>query len=193
MKVTFGGSDKRIVVNYGIIELDVQIDLYSDWKEWLSTEDNAKFPPAMRTIGGDPTVGVKSVAPYFFLMNGWKVRPYEGNHTLNISGNLFVDEPGTYGYNIIVSTIGTYRVLVNMSTTSDATVITAGSGWTTEEKNTLLDNVYMIKQINSGCWYITNNQMIFYKDDNETEIMRFDLLNKDGKPAMIDVFKRDRV
>ena len=123
MKVTFNGTDKKIIVNDAITELDVQIDLYSDWKEWLKLDDNSKYKPAMRTVGGDPTIGAKLVAPYFFLTNGWKIRPYEGTHTLTIIGNLFVDEPGTYGYNITIPTIGYYTVTVMLSTTSDAIVV----------------------------------------------------------------------
>ena len=53
-KVTFDGPNKLIIVNPGIVELDVQVDIYSDWKEWAATGDNLKYPPALRTIGGDP-------------------------------------------------------------------------------------------------------------------------------------------
>ena len=125
-KVTFNGVNKLIIVNDGITGLDVMVDLYSDWKEWLKTGGNAKYLPAMRTVGGDPTTGVKKVAPYFFLTNGWKIRAYEGDHTLLIEGNLFVDEPGTYGYNLTVPTLGDFTVTVNLSTTSDAILIAGG-------------------------------------------------------------------
>jgi len=123
MKVSFDGTNKLIIVDNSITELDNRIDVYSAWKSWMTSGSNSKFSSALRTIGGDPTTGTSSVAPYFFLINGWKVRPYEGNHTLTLTGNLFVDEPGTYGSNITVSTVGYYQVLTNMSTTSDATVI----------------------------------------------------------------------
>jgi len=123
VNVSFDGTNKLIIVDDSITELDIQVDIYSAWKSWMKSGSNSKFIPALRTIGGDPTVGTSSVAPYFFLINGCKIRPYEGNHTLTLTGNLFVDEPGTYGSNITVSTVGYFQVLVNMSTTSDATVI----------------------------------------------------------------------
>ena len=44
-----------------------------------------------------------------------------------------------------------------------------------------------------GKWEITGNQMIFYKSDNSTEIMRFNLFNADGNPAVDNVYKRERV
>ena len=142
MKVTFDGAVKLIIVDEDITALDVQADLYSTWKEWVQMDSNAKYLAALRTVGGDPTVGVKSVAPYFFLMNGWKIRPYEGNHTLIITGNLFVDEPETYGSNITVTTIGDYQVLVNMATTSDAITILSGSGVTTQDKQDIINGVW---------------------------------------------------
>ena len=138
MKVTFDGVNKKIIVNDAITELDIQIDLYSDWKEWLKTEDNSKFLIAMRTVGGDPTTGTKKVSPYFFLMNGWKIRPQEADHTLTITGNLFVDDPGTYGYNLTIPTIGNYTVTINLSTTSDAIVVSVGSGLDTDEHTQLM-------------------------------------------------------
>jgi len=35
--------------------------------------------------------------------------------------------------------------------------------------------------------------MIFYKSDNETEVCRFNLFDKDGNPAMERIYKRERV
>lgn len=211
-KVTFDGINKLIVVDNTITSLNVKIDLYSDWKEWFKESDNAKYLKAMRTIGGDPTTGIKSVSPYFFLTNGWKIRPYEGDHTLTIDGNLFVDEPETYGYNLTVPTLGDYTVTINLSTTSDAIVVSAGSGLSTEEHNQLMETalqatllnavttisdnntrIKTIEQINSGCWELKNNQLIIKCDDNETELFRFNLTDAQGQPSMTQVMKRDRV
>lgn len=44
-----------------------------------------------------------------------------------------------------------------------------------------------------GKWEIVNNQMIFYKSDNTTEIKRFNLFDLDGNPAVDNVYKRERV
>ena len=139
--VTFDGVENLIIVNNGVVSLDVKADIYSVWKQWMREGTNTKFLPALRTVGGDPTTGVNTVAPYFFLTNGWKIRPYEGNHTLNISGNLFVDESEIYGNNIVVPTLGSFQVLVNLSTTSDATVVATGSGVTTQDKTDIIDGV----------------------------------------------------
>lgn len=51
----------------------------------------------------------------------------------------------------------------------------------------------LLKEIESGRWEILNNQMIFYKADNVTEIMRFNLFDAAGAPASENVFERKRV
>ena len=141
MNVEFDGVNLLIKVNQGVTTLDIQTDIYSDWKEWFQEGDNSKFLPALRTIGGDPTVQEKVVAPYFFLMNGWKIKPASWTHTLNLVGNLFVDDPETYGSNIVVPPDGPYTVLINMSTTSDASKIISGSGVTQQDKIDIADLV----------------------------------------------------
>ena len=47
--------------------------------------------------------------------------------------------------------------------------------------------------VEGGMWEIRDNQMIFYKSDNVTEVMRFDLYDKSGIPAGDNVYKRKRV
>jgi hypothetical protein len=54
-------------------------------------------------------------------------------------------------------------------------------------------NVEFIKQVESGRWKLENNQMVFYKDDNVTEIMRFNLYNEHQNPATDTVYERRRI
>ena len=91
-KVTFDGVNKVIQVNYGVTELSVQEDLYSDWKEWASMYDHAKFEPALRSVGGDPTTGANFLGATYFLTNGWRMRTWTGDHRLILTGNLFTEE-----------------------------------------------------------------------------------------------------
>ncbi|MHA1950745.1 MAG: hypothetical protein ACW99G_12260 [Candidatus Thorarchaeota archaeon] len=110
-KVTFDWDDLLIIVNNGVTELDVQIDLYSDWKEDVKIGDNGKHPIAFRNVGGDPISDTQNLGATYFLLNGWKIRPYEGDHQLDITGNLYTDP---FGEQIIIPTLGDYTVLVNM-------------------------------------------------------------------------------
>jgi hypothetical protein len=49
-----------------------------------------------------------------------------------------------------------------------------------------------LSHIEGGKWKIVGNQMIFYKADNATEVIRFNLYNAAGAPSMTEVFERRR-
>ena len=57
-----------------------------------------------------------------------------------------------------------------------------------------LDDVYaevvLIRKILTNRWKIVNNQLIIYDDDGETELIVFDLKDKDGYPTETNVFER---
>jgi len=55
------------------------------------------------------------------------------------------------------------------------------------------DDIELIKNIESGRWKIENNQMIFYKPDNVTELFRFNLKDINGQPTNDAVTERVRV
>ena len=113
--VTFDGPNSLIIVDPGITELDVQIDLYSDWKEWSLLSDNLKFQPAFRSVGGDPISDTRNLGATFFLINGWRIRPDEVDHRLTITGNLFTDPAG---FSPVVPTLGDFNVIVEYSTSN---------------------------------------------------------------------------
>jgi hypothetical protein len=103
--------NKLFILKPGVTELNVEIDLYSDWKEEYKLGVNSSFPIAMRNIGGDPVTVTKDAGATFFMVNGWRIRPDEVNHTLNIDGNLFTDPPGD---SVVIDTVGAFNVRVEM-------------------------------------------------------------------------------
>ena len=105
MPVTFDPASKRITLDSASVTAK---SLYAAWVDWVVLGDNAKYLPAFRTAGGDDLGGGLLIPPYYFLQNGWRVRPMEANQTLVIEGNLFVDGGG----DPIVPTLGVYQVLV---------------------------------------------------------------------------------
>jgi hypothetical protein len=123
-KASFDGIAKIISITEspvdGYVDIDVKIDIYSDWKEWCLLSDNIKYEQALYAVGGDPLPGEKALGTTYFLLNGWKIRPYEGNHTLNINGNLYAED----GSSPYVQTLATYNVMVINSVSSlvDSTV-----------------------------------------------------------------------
>jgi hypothetical protein len=138
--VTFDGTAKLIIVNTGITELSAA-DIYSWWKQWVKTQEpdgdhNAEWLPAFRTIGGDPVGPGVDVSAYFFLINGWRIRPYEGQHQLVITGNLYV-EGGID--NPFVPTVGNYNVLVTTQVSPQSQRVTAGVGTAAEVATAVWD------------------------------------------------------
>lgn len=144
LKVDFHGDDRLIVVKAGFTVLDVKLDLYSPWKEWQLTDDNAKYAQAFLAIGGDPIGGGLYAGSYYFLSNGWKIRPQEADHTLTLVGNIF----GEGGAQIITPTVGGFTVAVNILTSSQAQgVSTSGTTAPTSEENAdaLLDRLNAVE------------------------------------------------
>lgn len=123
MTYTFDGTNKIISISSppvsGAIGVDVR-DLYSRWIDWTYISDNSKYLQAFRSVGGDPLPGSKQLGLTYFLMNNWKIRPYEGNHVFTLNGNLY-SEDGSSPY---VATIGSYNVTIinSVSNLVDSTV-----------------------------------------------------------------------
>lgn len=126
MPISFDGPNKRIDLPSGTTVLSVK-DLYSRWVDWYLTGDNSKYLPAFSTTGGDDIDQSSGTAIpiYAFLVNGWKIRPQEANHTLNItSGVLLVSGGG----DPFISTIGTYMVRINYQQPVQAIGFNTGGG-----------------------------------------------------------------
>ena len=103
MAITFDTSAKRIVLDSANVSA---AQLWSAWVDWLALSDNAKFLPVFSQVGGDSLGGGLFIPAYIFLENGWRVRPMEANHTLIITGNLFVQGGGIP----VVPTLGAFNV-----------------------------------------------------------------------------------
>lgn len=88
-KVTFDGPNKCIIVNDGESLVNIQDDIYSSWKEWSLLRDYLKFEPALRTVGGDPTVEGNFLGATFFTINDWSILISEST---NFVGNIFSDD-----------------------------------------------------------------------------------------------------
>ena len=87
------------------------------------------------------------------------------------------------------------QVSLRSANSAGLITVSSGSGLSEEEHETLMTtaiDVDFIKAIEGGRWEIENKQMIFYEDDNLTEVCRFDLFNKQGQPAEEGVYERKR-
>ena len=111
MGYIFNGISKTVTLTVGTTSVSVR-DLWSRWVDWFLVDDNSKFLPAFKNVGGDdidPTQGTK-IPIYSFLENGWKIKPQEANHTLTIGDGILLVSGGGDPF---INTNGAYTVRIN--------------------------------------------------------------------------------
>ncbi len=62
--------------------------------------------------------------------------------------------------------------------------------WTTTLRDQIVNDVSIIKKVETKRWKIQNNQMVFFDDDNSTPLLVFDLKDENGDPTMESPFER---
>ena len=119
MAITFDTVRRHIVLDSASVTAAA---IWSRWADWHGA--NPQWPLAFRQAGGDALGGGLFIPSYFFLNNGWRVRPMETNHNLTITGNLFVEGGGVP----VVATLGVYQVNVNYTVPVQAQGISTSGG-----------------------------------------------------------------
>lgn len=126
MAYTFDWPSKIITLTSGTISVSVR-DLWSRWVDWLLTSDNSKYLPAFEQVWGndiDLTAGT-SIPIYAFLKNGWRLRPQEANHTLNVNDGILVVDGG---WDPFINTTWSFTVRINYAQPVQAITVSTGSG-----------------------------------------------------------------
>lgn len=114
-KVTFDGTNRIIQIAEGVTELNIEVDVYSDWKEWSRLDDNVKFLAAFdESIGGENLSDQRKLGGTYFLANGWRIRTWEGDHTLSVDGNIYTIE----GDSPFTSTKEKHTILIQLRTSN---------------------------------------------------------------------------
>lgn len=141
---TFDGPNSLIILDAGVTTLDVA-DLYSRWKDWVLDSDNSKYEPAFsNSVGGNPLGGGVNLGQYFFLQNGWRIRPQEASHTLTVNGNLFAI-PDTFDF--FAPTLGNFNVKIRLSSSSLTQQLETGTSGLTSQESTQLAAVDAIQTL----------------------------------------------
>jgi hypothetical protein len=149
MSYTFDGVNKVISLNTGTVTMSVR-DVYSRWVDWfISTDGNQKYLPAFLTVGGDvidANAGT-SIPIYGFLVNGWRIRPQEADHTLTVNDGILLVSGGGDPF---LNTLGDHIVRINYQQPVQAiTVNTAGGG----------GSAYTLEQIADAVWSSANRTL----------------------------------
>jgi len=100
-----------------------------------------------------------------------------------------VGAPASIDYNAVADAVWDEQLSTHQTSGSSGFIVSQLSGST----ETMMSKINFIQQMGSGRWKIESNQMIFYKDDNTTEIARFNLFDNLGSPTMDAVFERVKV
>ena len=115
MSYTFDSANKLIILDPGVVSFTVS-DVYSRWKDWVVQSDNAKYETAFgESVGGNNLGGGLTLGSYYFIQNGWKIRPQEAAHVLEVTGNLF---PVPDTASIFQATVGSFNVQIIMRNSS---------------------------------------------------------------------------
>lgn len=91
---------------------------------------------------------------------------------------------------------GLYGVELNLNNRFSGSIVWSVDGntsvYATEE---IKMDQKMARFIHTGRWIVDedSNQMIFYEDDNETEIVRYNLKDRNGYASINEIFERVRV
>jgi hypothetical protein len=125
MALSFDGSTKIVTITTDT-EVSV-LTLWSRWVDWFLTSDNSKYPLAMSQIGGNDidTVAGTTIPIYLYLLNDWKIKPKEANHTLNITGGILLVDGGGDPF---TNTTGSYIVRINYQQPVQAIGYSTGGG-----------------------------------------------------------------
>lgn len=177
---SFDGTNLVITLDSGVIEVDVETDLYSDWKEWFKIGTNSRYPLAFRTFGGDALTATVDAGAYFVFRNnsGWRIRPAEEDATVLMIGNL---APEDSTLPILIPTIGNYRVLIqglqpitqNIDNLPDLV-------WAHASALAIYRKMYTRLTISS-----VRSQEIMY-DENDVPIMQANLWKDEGRTTPYD-------
>jgi len=165
MAYIFNGATKIITLTTGTTVVSVR-DLWSRFVDWFLTDDNSKYLPAFKTVGGDdidPIEGTK-IPIYSFLENGWKIKPQEANHTLTINDGILLVNGGGDPF---INTNGAYTVRINYQQPVQAISFSSGgsgTGGLDVEQSEQLLRIYQSLMLDPNAPVTTTTNKIAFSD-----------------------------
>lgn len=128
-KVDFDGINKIIYVHPEVTSLDIRVDVYSRWIDWVVLRDNMKFLPVIRYTGYDPIGAGQFTGDTYFLINGWKLSVDLSK--VRVTGVLYSDDYDTAYYTPSMNAQypATVSALVNTVQVTSTTSVTPEDLW----------------------------------------------------------------
>jgi len=205
----FDPVNKLIKILSPTTEIDA-LDIYSDAMDWADEIQNMSHDVPIQAVGKFALGGGIYSDIIFILVNGWKIKWYNGTYTGVVKGTLITEDESR---RTVPPDTGSMEAVFAVASAGTISLVSSGSGLSQEEHDQLMGtalestaqniktktdtivwtDVDFIKAIEGGRWRIIDNQMIFYGEDNVTEIARFNLFDAAEQPAETNVTERRRV
>lgn len=196
MAIQFNPIDKLILITSGTSISALEI--YNAAMDWVDEQENMAYTVPMKAVGKFPMGGGINSDSIFILINGWKIKLYDGNYQFTFTGTLITDDetPRT-----VPPDSGNVEVI--FQTSSQGVVVTQGSGVTEEDKQNIADLINPsivtvqeqvakvkaktnnIENVSEGRWQIVSkggtDYLIQYDRDDPNKVHRkYRLVKKGG-------------
>ena len=186
---------KLVEITSPTVTVTVQ-ELVNTIRDWEDELCNMSYPKVIDAVGKADLSGGVTTGITMTLSSLWQIQFWNGvtRGTLkdgNVVGGVGGVPVKNTGGNDTIMQLGAVATTIG-DTTSFALETTSQEIKTKTDTIDWADIEAIVDEI-GGKWEIVGNQMIFYKEDNITEVMRFNLFDASGNPAMTDVLKRERV
>lgn len=190
MGYSINGETKVITLTTGTTNVSVR-DLWSRWVDWLKLSDNSKYLAAMVSIGGVPINEAEGtfIPVYVFLTNGWRIKPQESNHTLNVKDGILLVNGGGDPF---INTTGSFVVRINYQQPVQAISFSTGGGTTNaptveEIRQEIDDNSIKLNELHRIQGLDINNPLTITPSDKSAGNINLDLT---GDGANVTVVTR---
>lgn len=145
-RYTIDFPNKLIVMDTGETQYDVP-GAYSQWKDDIFLADNFTYDFAFTIKGGVAYAAPKEIPAFTALINGWKIRPDEDDHTLTVENGILYVEGGGDPF---VDTLGAYTVRINYSQPAEVLLVSTGSGVLPSDITDIAEAVWQNTDTNTG-------------------------------------------
>lgn len=192
MGISLDGTTNIISITSPTTTVSIQ-ELVDTIRDWEAELPNMTYGRVIDSVGKDDLSSGVTTGITMTLTALWQIQFWNGVIRGIIQGGNVVGGVG----GVPVKNTGGADTILQLGAVATTIATTGGSVPTVEEIRIEMDanstKLALLAGEAGGKWELIGNQMIFYEADNITEVMRFNLFDAVGNPAMTNVYKRERV
>lgn len=184
---SFDHVNRRIVLMPGVTSFHPVDDIYKEYRIARRTNESMQvFASLMRAEGNIAKGSGRFTERYLVLLGGAKIVPQGDVPVLDVGGVIVTDDQSNPFYTSMP------RIDYTPSAAEIIAVDGSGAGTGSVDLSPVITRLESLLDVNMGNWRVVGSQMIFYRRDG-AELMRFDLVDKDGVPTLSAPAARVRV